>query len=245
LIVNNTQILQAYGLTSSILKVSEQLLALNVAHSIVTKNNLQVNERFLHLGLTQPAWPVLIDGLSCINKVQFKENVPLILFVCDSLASIEMCNIQQIKSEDLKLNLKKALIYAISNPINTKWKLTSKEPSIEEYVNAVSKPQILNEIQTSIYKITPYSLRKEVQALVISYLANDIQQPQLKAKLQSNYKLADILNICCTDKANNLRKAVVAFNKSKNIDLVSEEYGIASFQILYITRSFALTNKNT
>lgn len=241
MIVNKAKILQAYGITSSILKVSEQLLTLNIAHSVITKNNSQINERFLHLGLTQPAWPVLIDGLSCINKTQFADNMPIILFVCDSLSSIQLCNIQQIKSDDLKSNIKKALIYAVSNPIVGGWKLTSKEPSIEEYVNAVSKPQILNEIQTSIYKIAPYALRKEVQALVISYLANDVQQSQLKFKLQSNYKLAEILDICCSDKAINLRKAVLAFNKCGNIDLVSNEYSIASFQILYITRSFALS----
>lgn len=237
------KILQAYGLTSSLIKVSEQFIALNISHSILTKNKLQVVERVVDLGVTQPAWPVLMDTLSCVNRVLINRS-PQILFVCDSLSSIELCNISQIKTDDLKSTLRKALIYAVANPIENGWVLTSKEPSLEEYVKAVTKPQILNEIQTLLYKIAPYALRKEVQAMVISYLAGDLQQSVLRAKLQSSYKLTDILNICFDAKAENLRKAVIAFNKCKNIDLVSSEYNIHSFQILYITRSVAIANSN-
>lgn len=237
--MTDANILHVYGLTSSLIKVSEQLIALNVSHSLVTKSNLRVLEKRIDLGFNQPAWPILVDTLTCINRIPNSAGNK-ILFVCDSLDSIKMCNIQQIKSEDLKNTLVKALIYAVTNPISKNWVLINKEPSIEDYIKAVTKPQILNTIQTFIYKIAPYSLRKEVQTLIISYLAGSTSKLLLKAKLESSYKLVDLLNLCFTEKADHLRAAVSAFNKSKNVEQVSLDYDIDSFQILYITRSVAL-----
>jgi hypothetical protein len=116
------------------------------------------------------------------------------------------------------------------------------EPSIADYVNAATKPSFLNHIQTSIYKIQPYGLRKEVQAMCIAYLAGGTSLAVLKRKLRSNFKLEDLAKLMLAEKAKQLKDAV-ALLKGLPVDQVAKKTGFEQFELNYVANSYARNRK--
>lgn len=146
-----------------------------------------------------------------------------------------------IKPDNMAENIPLALQYATRNPL-VEWSLIRKEPSISDYVNNATKPSFLNFIQTELYKLTPYDLRKDVQAMVIRYLDGAIKLKPLKDKLQSSHKLTNLLGLIMDSQTLKLREAIAEYKKTGNLEVTAVQYGIETFEILYVVRS-ASNNK--
>lgn len=208
----------------------------------MANNGPRVFVRHLDLGYEQPAWPVVISRVSNISRYSVAHS-PQVLFVCDSAAAVAVTNIRQIKDEEwLTYQIDRALRHSVSD-LDNRWEIKHTEPTILEYVDAVTKPQFLNFMQTALYKITPYALLKETQAITVGYLNGSVTAKALRAKLQSNYKLADMLKIFEDPKAEQLRDAVAEYKRTWQLEAVAAQYGIDTFQILYVVNSSARAAK--
>lgn len=242
-------ILGATGFDIPPLYMSEALKRLNVSHTITGYQGF----RLLRLDVygsarQQPAWPVIVDGLRALHKIptvlgsQFAQDYPrLIYFVTDARAALASTNIGQHLWEDHRKEQTleqaiKAFLWDTSTN-NEEWTFQPSEPSVLDYVKIASKPSFLNDIQTTIYKITPYALRKEVQLMCISYLAGHLGPQPLKHKLKSSFKLSGLLDLMSSPKARELREAV-GLLRTKTVDEVVKISGFQSFELLYVTRSF-------
>lgn len=234
-------ILSAFGIVdSSPVQVSELLTHLRMSHSYVGGYGRVLRTTIDGLCAEQPLWPVVIDGVRSIAKVSVDYS-RLVYFVCGGRAPLSICNL----SQDLwpehrnEMSLEAAIQNALerSNELDTDWKLLVKEPSLDEYVSHASKPSFLNFVQGSIYKITPYPLRKEVQKLCIAYLAGATNITAVRRKLKTSYKLTDLLALMDSDKALNLKAAVYA-TKFKTIEAVALEFGVETFELLYCIKSY-------
>jgi hypothetical protein len=234
-------ILSAFGIVdSSPIQVSEILKSLSMSHSFVGGHGK--TERLTVDGLCteQPVWPVIIDRVKAVSKVHTEYN-RLVYFVCDARAPLAICNLSQAlwpehrNDMDLEFAIRNAL--ERSNELDHDWQLRVSEPTLDEYVNIASKPSFLNGVQGTIYRITPYALRKEVQKLCIAYLAGAVSLTAVKRKLKSSYKLADLLVLMDSDKARNLKDAVAA-TRYKTVEVVAKEYSVETFEVLYCIRSY-------
>jgi hypothetical protein len=244
-------ILGATGVDLSPIQLSEALRDLNVSHTVTGYAGFRmVTTHVYGTAKEQPAWPVIVDGVRSINRIptvlgpQFMEKYPrLIYFVTDARAAIASTNLGHNLWEDyrndLGLTFTKALKDFLWSSVesNKEWKLEVTEPSVLDYVRIASKPSFLNDVQTTIYKITPYALRKEVQSMCISYLAGGTGQHLLKHKLKSSFKLAGLLDLMSSPKAKELREAVGLLKKN-TVDEVVASTGFQSFELLYVTRSY-------
>ena len=120
------------------------------------------------------------------------------------------------------------------------WSLINKEPSTLDYVNSATKPSLVNKLQTEVYKLTPYALRKEVQQLMIAYLAGTASYTAMHKKLKSSLKLQRLGELLHLPKAKELREAVLMLNTT-SVEDVAKKTGFETFELLYLSRSNAKT----
>lgn len=231
-------ILTAFGITDySPHQVSQALIKLNVSHTVEGGYMRHMVHTVDGLSKEQPAWPIVMDKVKAIPRVRTIKD-RLIYLVCDSRAALAATNVQLVSTMDL--NLFHALKHALTLSVNVKdpWTLNYKEPSILEYVNAASKPSLLNNIQNVIYKITPYAFRKEVQNLVILYLAGAIPVAKLNAKLRSSLKFDALALLMKDPQVLIIREACeLHLKKGLTVEDVAKQTGVATFEILYISAS--------
>jgi len=221
-------IVHAYGICeSSPLVVSDTLRALNISHSLAGVP--------FDLGFPQP-YEVVILNKAYIPKSKTQQ----VVFICAPAAILKTTNLRLLKCDDLYNTLKEALIYASKHPFNPGWELQNNPKSILDFVNLATKPSYLNKLQESLYKITPYSLRKEAQTLIISYLASKASRKDLFAKLNSSWKFATLKELLDDPKAVKLKDAVSMYYKVNDEVKVAEATGFETFEILYIARSAAI-----
>lgn len=230
-------IIHAYGVLASPMDVSNALSSLNVSHGMVS-SSLRSEVSEVHHGLKQPSWPIVLPSVKAVQRFKASRKSQ-ILFICDSLAQLSLCNVRVMKPQDLKVGLVAALEYAIENPVT--WKLEMRTISFDEYVTANTKPSFLNGVQTELYRITPYDLRKSAQAVVIGYLAGAESRKNLMAKLNSSYKLDRLKALLTDPKCTELKEAVAEYGKTQNVELAAEKYKVATFEILYLSKSSANT----
>jgi hypothetical protein len=102
-----------------------------------------------------------------------------------------------------------------------------------DYVNQVAKPSLLNKIQTQIYKIQPYSLRKTTQHLVLGYLKSEISESKIRKALADNLKHEELLPLVLA--ARPLREAVARLAQEP-LEKVAAESGYPTFELLYISK---------
>lgn len=232
------KIIHAYGVLASPLDISTCLSDLKTSHSIVT-NNLRAASSDVMCSVAQSFWPIILPSIRFVSRYKCRRESQ-ILFICDSLAQLSLCNVRILNPKDIRDNIQKALNHAVENPIPS-WKLEIKEPSFDEYVTASTKPSILNHIQTEFYKLTPYDLRKAVQAQVISYLAGTETRKRLMEKLNSSYKLDKVKALIQDPRCTDLRNAVQLYTKTLDVEAVAAQTGCATFEILYLSKSAANT----
>jgi hypothetical protein len=236
-------IINVFGIHSSPFIVSSSLRNLNVSHTVFS-GETKLIKSVVNLSKEQPAWPIILPSIKTINRYK-DSGEKQILFVCDALAALSHCNVKIIKIDDITNRIKDALIYSIENPLNdSAWKLIEKEPSVLDYVTHATKPSFLNGLQSAIYKITPYALRKEIQELIIGYLGGTETRSKLSDKLNSNYKLDALKELIKNDKFANLRNAVTAYKKTNDVEETAKLFECETFEILYLARSSANTSED-
>jgi hypothetical protein len=164
-----------------------------------------------------------------------------VYFVCDARAALSTSNISQVLWPEhrglmeVTAAVKQALIAA--NSLTHDWQIVVNEPTIEDYVNIATKPSFFNHVQSAMYRITPYNLRKEVNLMCVAYLAGSVSITALKRKLKSSHKLDQLLTLMDSEKARELREAVGRARRD-NVEIVAHETGFEQFEILYVLRSF-------
>src|SRR5690606_19140311 len=181
-----------------------------------------------------PALPVICVGLDAINK--FKSSYHRhVLFVCDCADILRHPSSQPLPGKGTDI-LSERVKSALLAPWDSNMTVKVDAPSFLDYVDKASKPSLLRDIQTLVYKITPYALRKEIQHAVLQYLDGRISRkalfllldktlrgPQLKALLQG--PSAQIL-ICALKEA-----------KSKDTQSVADSYSIDVFDLNFVRAS--------
>lgn len=230
-------VIKAYGCLTPIHEISDTLHALRVGHTVVDRQRQYVRHND---GLKQPAWPVLLPNIGMIKRYECKRDQQILL-VCDSMSALKTCNLGVLRPDDMELNLRRALERAVAEP-TPMWQLVSKEMSFAEYVKHATKPSFLNDLQTEFYSINPYDLRKEVQALVIAYLANVESKTKMRTKLDTSHKLARLRQLVNDPKCDALRAAVARVQRGESEQTVALATSFETFELLYIARSSAKTS---
>lgn len=234
-------ILAAFGLVDrSPIEISEILKGLKMSHSFVGGFGRTMHLTIDGLNPGQPVWPVVIDRVRAVPKVQSDKD-RFVYFVCDSRAALSLSNVSTSLWPEHRIlgyedAIKQALMDAHGRTEN--WALSLNEVSFTDYVNQAAKPSFLNHIQSAIYKITPYPKRKEIQKACISYLAGGSTLPPLKRALKSNLRLADLLALMDSPEARNLREACAAMRRG-TVEQVAKEFGVETFEIMFLVKSYA------
>lgn len=234
-------IVQAYGVVdASPIQISEILKALNVSHSLIGGFGRVMRLTIDGLAPEQPMWPVIVDRVKTIPKIDFEKD-PMVLFVCDSRASLALSNANsslwpENRPVTLSTGVEAALVASLA--VTSPWSLVTSVPTLEDYVNLAAKPSFLNFVQGAFYKITPYSKRKEVQQMCIAYLAGAITTTAIKQYLKTSLKFATLLSLIDSPKALNLREAVAVSRSAPSLEQVCKDFDVQSFEILYIVRSY-------
>jgi hypothetical protein len=233
-------ILQAYGFVDATpIQLSEALKELHMSHSLIGGFGRIMRLELDGLSESQPVWPVIVDRVRTIPKIDFDRD-PMVLLVVDGRASLAVSNVSDATLPEKRTtrNLRDTLIHALTD--STKhpgWSLTRNEPTLSEFVGLAVKPSLLNLVQGSIYKIHPYALRKEVQRTCIAYLAGAVGIQAMRRYLKSSLKFQPLLELIDSPKGTNLREAIAAFNAGRPMEAVCSEFGVESFEILYLVKS--------
>lgn len=156
----------------------------------------------------------------------YKENT--VNFIVASAAELATTNYLRMKdTQDLCAMVKTALLdEKMIVP-------TVKSVSPIEYVNQVAKPSLLNKIQTEIYRIQPYGLRKQTQQLVLAYMASKLTKAQIKKALADNLKHETLLPLILS--ADSLRNAVARL-PAETPEAIAADTGHPTFEILYLSK---------
>lgn len=214
-------IVSAYGFIESPLEISNALQLARVGHyAVMPRPRTQIKK------IGRGGEPVIIPGLKYWNRYQPQGRQ--ILLISDSRAALSTTNVPLSSLADIS--------QIAEDQSRTAWALFQNEPTVASYVDIATKPSVLNNIQTLIYLITPYDLRKEVQGLVISYLAGATSKRILMDKLNSNYKLERIKNLITTERCRELRLAVAMLRHS-GAEEVAALTGFQQFELLYLSKS--------
>lgn len=234
-------ILAAYGLVdASPHQLSTVLQSLKMSHSLVGGSKRTLHMTVNGLCKEQPVWPIVVDRVRSVPKVRVDMD-RAVYFVCDARAALSTSNTSQVLWPehrglmDITAAVKQALIAA--NSLTHDWQFVVNEPTIEDYVNIATKPSFFNHVQSAMYRITPYNLRKEVNLMCVAYLAGSVSVTALKRKLKSSHKLEQLLGLMDSQKARDLRDAV-AQARRENVEIVARDTGFEQFEILYVLRSF-------
>ena len=223
-------------------KVSAALTELKLSHTFFYRHGLRyANFTVDGLCKSQPIWPIILDNVKNIPKVEVKKGGGNVLIVVDSRASLSNTNIStslwpEYRTEDwIGKDLAKQLVELQKK--NQEWVYKSIEPSLMDYVNTASKPTSVSILQSLFYKITPYSLRKEVQSACIAYLANKSSKTKLDGLLKSSIKLEQVKNAMNDSRMKELKVAVANYQSGMSVDEVAKASGFATFEILYVSKS--------
>ena len=167
-----SQVVQAFGVSGySPLQMSRGLASWGFQHVICSyvPTDFRYRTRIIKGKYKNlPAVPVVCVGLDSISKFKKSDDTNYVLFVCDAPPKLTHTNLEGMPepNQPLNLRLKAALLY----PWKTDLVIALDEPSLSEYIEQASKPSVLRTLQTLLYKIHPYSLRKDMQAGIFAYL---------------------------------------------------------------------------
>jgi hypothetical protein len=205
----------------SLWQLSDALGQLRVSHSVYTQRKTQP-PLVRNLRRPQPKW---VHVTSDVRDIKSRS----VNFITASYAELSLTNYPKLR-EDLG-DLDSALRHALNNLVSIVPRVDTKQPM--DYVNEVSKPSLLNSIQTQIYKIQPYSLRKETQALVLGYFASTISRNKVVRALERSFKTAGLIPLM--DEGYGLRAAVARL-KQEPLEVVAEQTDISTFDLLYLSK---------
>ena len=116
--------------------------------------------------------------------------------------------------------------------------LTVKEPTMQEIIDKVTTKSILTDVQTFVNKVNPYDLRKKAHKYIISYLYGEISYAKITKFFNTTTKLETLKKIIASSDAKNMRNAVLEYVKTKDEETVSKQFGVHTFEILYVYNSY-------
>lgn len=205
------------------LEISISLRRLNVSHT----RSINGESRKINRKLSQPM-PVHVSDY--VTDLRPKT----VNFIVAAKAELSLTNYVDLSTlKDRGSDLDSLLAYALTN---LRWVVPSVQIlSPMDYVNQVAKPSLLNKIQTEVYKIQPYALRKQTQALILDYLNSRVSDRQIKQAMSNNLKLELILPMVL--EAKSLRDAVARLKIGKEtVEEVALATGHPTFELLYISK---------
>lgn len=194
--------------TKSSFEISEELTKLKVPHTARIENRFVAvpGERALQAHLTD-------------NPKRLKRGV--VNFVVASYAELSLTNYPML------VTVKNALAQDSGiDPVVVRM-------TAMDYVAAISKPSVITKIQTAIYKIQPYSLRKSTQNLVLGFFNSQVSDRELAKVLGRSYKTMPVLEL--VKEGSKLREAVQEL-KTKTPEQVEAETGIPAFELRYVSK---------
>lgn len=205
------------------MEISISLRRLNVSH---TRNTLGTVKR-VDRKLDQPM-PVHVTDVVTDFRPQ------TVNFIVAAKAELSLTNFVDLSTiSNSSGDLDSLLVRALTNPKLIEPKVRTM--SHMDYVHLVAKPSLLNKIQTEVYKIQPYALRKQAQSLVLDYLNSRVSDRQLKQAMSDNLKLEAILPMVL--EARSLRDAVSRLKAGKEtVEEVAIATGHPTFELLYISK---------
>lgn len=200
-------------------EISDALSQLRVSHSILVKKTTPPLVR--NLSRPQPKWVHVSASVYDLRRGSVN-------FITASYAELSLTNYPRFpESMDLDAGLR----HMLQNPVLTAPSVTKMRPI--DYVNQVSKPSLLNNIQTQVYKIQPYSLRKETQAMILDFFGSKISKKTMVYALRRSFKTAGLIPLMEQGLA--LRDAVARL-KSESVEAVAQDTGIPTFDLLYLSK---------
>lgn len=201
-------------------EVSNALSGLNVSHTVRISSTL-AHEK-INLGFPQPRAVHVTDRVKDLV-------VGSVNFISGSYAELSSTNIPRFP-EPGQYELPTALKMMLESTRGS-FILRVNSLSALDYVAMVSRPSLLNSIQTLIYKIQPYSLRKDVQDLVLRYFTGQISKTSTKNFLKNSLRTTGLIPLI--EGGDALRDAVMRA-KHEDVEVVAAETGIAVFDLTYL-----------
>lgn len=168
-----------------------------------------------------------------------------LMIILDSIPALKKANVSKLLYPGLKLKqaIKKAIFECKERKKNNKLLSLKVEPlRLGEVLKVATTYSFLNGIQTALYKITPYDLRKNTQIKVISYFYGDLAYRDLMQHLESSSKLDRLKTLCKDKQAKALREACLEVrNNPDKVNKIAKASGFASFELVYIIKSHQKT----
>lgn len=240
--MTKTKVVKAWAVSQwTPAQITEALTALGVSHSVIgwsAKHHKMEGYEEDGLTVEQPAWPVVTHSVHDLPKLRLDKERQ-ILFVCDSVPALANLNLTPLpEGRNILVVLKRAL-----QIMDDDWEYKSTEPDIQDFVAMASKPSLLNQILTAVYKINPYSERKIIQSKIVMFLGGRLSISAMRDTLRSNFKYEPIRELLNRPEAVTLRNAVEeAARTGIDVDDLAERLGIEAFDISYIMSSITKQN---
>lgn len=214
--------------------IARTLNELGYSYTLVGRELQQV--KVIRNSTTLPYPVYVVDGLN--RTTRYLDGAPSIIIICDSKSMLLNSNVNHemlfphYTSARLASALKKVL--RMSAP----QELEIKEPTLQEIIDKVTTKSILTDIQTLVNKVNPYDLRKKVHRYVISYLYGAYSYTKVIHFLDTASKLEAIRKVVSSKEAKNMRNAVMQYIKTKDEEGVSKQFGVHTFEVLYVFNSY-------
>ena len=207
----------------------------------------------LHTALNELQYSHTLIGLNGQYKEQINEH-PTDIIVVESLHKAQRVNAQTVIVVDSKpaldlSNVDRSLCVKLTNRglLNLLKKLVAnkqqitlqiKQVSLQDIVDKLTTKSILTDVQTLVNKVNPYDLRKKVHRVVISYIYGALPFSEMKQFFSASPKLNPIFNVCKSTQVKTIKKAVAEYKRINDEELVAKQYGVHTFEILYIFNSY-------
>lgn len=235
--------------------MSDLLQSLNVSHTVFYESSRSslighstLRSRYnivdVELGYEQPAWPIVLNGLRSYSLAKsLYTDYPRLVLVCDSKSALKTTNLDLLdvkySGKVTKTQVKQflRLSTSISGSKDSPFELTYFPEDIQALVESASKPSVLADIQTLIYKIHPYADQKIVRITTILYLIGTVSQSKMRRILRRNLKSIPIIELLEGKECSDLKSAVELYRSGRPLDEVTSNFGIESFDITYIVSS--------
>ena len=200
-------------------QLSDALTQLRVSHSI--KEGARSPARVIDCKKAQPKWVHLTTNVKNFRRTSVN-------FITASHAELSYTNFPRLPTSDDFLEVLK---YALQYPVSVVPEV--KQLTNLDYVELVAKPSLLNNIQTLVYKIQPYALRKEVQKLILQYFNSQISLRGVEHNLKRSFKTVGLIPYLREGVG---LKTAVARLKAETVEAVAADTGFETFELLYLSK---------
>lgn len=201
--------------------ISNSLKHLNISHAVVTSAVKGAGRRVVryHSGKEQPRW-VQVSNTPLVHP-------DAVNFISLSFSELNTTNFPRFPPEGIDDGLRAMLC----STLRVVPKVEQYSPM--DYVNMVAKPSLLNFIQTEMYKINPYALRKETQAMILQYFNSQVTVKVMTTFLQKSLRQATLVPLILEGIP--LRDAVARL-KTETLEEVARTSGYSTFELLYLSK---------